>query len=102
MNDTKAKLTLNQKKALGAFSRWLNSSAYSLYDVYGSFSSGKAAAWRHCVNLFRELNGNALKVITHNTNIFTAGFEYSDPDTGAAMFYYITPSFEAAVEQPAQ
>lgn len=45
-----------------------------------------------------ELNGNGLKIISHNTSIFTAGFEYCDEKDGTAKFYYITPSYDCAVD----
>lgn len=96
------KLTTNEKKALANFPRWQNSCNYDLFDVYGSCSTAKRNAWRHCEDLCREFNGWGLKVVSFNTNMFTAGFVFEDPETGEVMYMHITPSYEAAVLQPVQ
>ena len=44
-----------------------------------------------------EYSGWGLKVITANTYIFTAGFEFTGEE-GQVMFMYITPSQNTAVE----
>ena len=96
------KLTPNQKKALTRFYAWQRSHYYDISEFYGRFSDAKYRAWRHCRELCLSMNGRNLKVVSGNTSIFTAGFEFEDPETGVLMYMHITPTFEAAVEQPAQ
>lgn len=64
----------------------------SLSDVYGSYSSAKAAAWEHCESLCRELGGYNLCVTSANTRAFTAQFEFDNPENGRPMVCHITPS----------
>ena len=93
-------MTKNEQKrqARNHYEAWKRSEDYALEFVYGRYSANKTSAWRYCREKQRELNGYGLKVITHNCMVFTAGFEYSDPETGVAMFYYISPSFDCAIE----
>ena len=79
-----------------AYMSYLRSGLYSLYDCYNNFSSRKAQAWEYCQNLMEEKNGSGLKVISYNTNFFTAGFVYEDE--GKKMFMYITASSDVASE----
>lgn len=68
-----------------------NSTASSLYDVYGSFSSKKYNAWKYCESLKARHNGHDLRVLSANTYMFTAGFRFRD-DNGNDCLMYITPS----------
>lgn len=87
-----------RRMAKASIASWKRSRDYSLYDAYGRFSSKKAAAWDYCEDLCNKHNGRGLKVVSHNTNIFTAGFEYEDPETGVLMFMFISPNYDVAVE----
>jgi hypothetical protein len=42
-------------------------------------------------------NGWNLCVISKNTNIFTAGFQFIGAETGIMKFMYITPLYEVVV-----
>lgn len=93
-------MTKNEQKrqARKHYEAWKRSEDYALDFAYERYSYGKLSAWRYCESKARELNGTGLKVITHNCMVFTAGFEYFDEREGACMFYYISPSFDCAVE----
>lgn len=79
------------------YTQYENSSDYSLDCVYGRYSQAKQQAWNYCENLMQRRGGWGLKVVTHNLNIFTAGFMYEDKDTGCEMFMYITPNYDIAI-----
>ena len=87
-----------ERQARKQYNAWERSEDYALEFVYKSFSVYKARAWRYCQEKQAELNGRGLKVIAHNSQIFTAGFEYCDEKTGTAKFYYITPSYDCAID----
>ena len=86
------------KRANENIRAWKRSGAYDLGYVYGRYSEAKGRAWQYCENKRRELHGWELKVISFNTCIFTAGFAYYDIERNCTMFYYITPSYDIAVE----
>ena len=90
-----------ERQARKHYQAWERSEDYALEFAYKSFSVYKARAWRYCLEKQAELNGRGLKVITHNSNIFTAGFEYYDEEAQTVKFYYITPSYDCAIEIPA-
>ena len=77
---------------------WENSRDYSLDHCFNSYSTAKARAWEYCEKLFHKYDGYGLKVISHNGWIFTAGFEFADPETGEIKFMYITPSKDEIFE----
>lgn len=79
-----------------AYERYMRSTAYSLYDVYDSFSKSKSDAWEYCRKLCMEKRGGWLKIISANTFQFTAGFEYEE--NGKRMFMYITKTSDTACE----
>lgn len=86
----------DKRKALSHYDRYERSSDYSLNSAYGKYSSAKAQAWKYCEELMQEHNGWGLKVISHNTHMFTAGFMFEQD--GKEMFMYISPSKDIAVE----
>lgn len=87
-----------ERQAIKHYQAWKRSKDYALEFAYNSFSVHKAQAWRYCQTKQAELNGNGLKIISYNTCIFTAGFEYYDEKAQTLKFYYITPSYECAVD----
>ena len=87
-----------ERQAKKYYKEWERSEDYALDSAYGSYSVNKEQAWSHCQEKQAELNGYRLKVITHNRFIFTAGFEYYDEEEGTVKFYYITPSYEYAID----
>lgn len=59
----------------------------TLDDVYKSYSAAKRGAWEYCQRKCERLNGRRLTVLSHNSNFFTAAFEYTHPDTGVLMLH---------------
>lgn len=93
------------KQAIEAYTRYKKSTAYSLCDVYGRFSDNKRRAWEQCEETCDYCGGYDLKVISHNTCFFTAGFEYLDPadidkPNGGARFVYITANYSVDIPCP--
>lgn len=86
-----------ENRARANINSWRRSTYYELWDAYGRCSSRKKAAWDYCKNLCAKLDGTGLKVISRNSHIFTAGFEYTDKETGEVMFMYISPNYDRAV-----
>lgn len=93
-----ATTSYKRRMATANYQSWQRSNDYSLESAYGRYSSAKAEAWTYCENLCKKYDGWGLKVISHNTFTFTAGFEYTDVETGVLMFMFITPSYDFAVK----
>lgn len=64
----------------------------TLSDVYGSYSSKKAAAYEYCRMLCDKFNGERFCIASHNNNVFTVDFDFPHPETGEMMHAHITPS----------
>lgn len=64
----------------------------NLDAVYGRYSDAKAFVWEHCESLCRELDGYNLCITSANTYMFTAQFEFDNPENGRPMVCHITPS----------
>ena len=79
------------------FSMYLSSNMTSLSDCYKSFSARKKSAWNYCLGLMADLDGNNLKVVSYNVNIFTAGFLFIDKD-GEPCYMHVTPSYDQAIK----
>lgn len=62
----------------------------TLDDVYKSYSAAKCGAWEYCRYKCERMNGRRLTVLSHNSNFFTAAFEYTHPDTGVLMLHVET------------
>ena len=93
-------MTVNQQKkvARGNINRYENSKDYTLYHAYNKPSTAKTSAWNYCMNLMSKYNGYGLKVISYNTFMFTAGFMFTDKETGVIQFMFITPNYDIAVD----
>ncbi len=88
-----------ERNAKGRIEQWRASKATKLSDVYGRYSKAKENAFEYCKHIcYEHYDGRNLKIIGHNSNIFTAGFEFIDPDTGVVRFMYITPSYNTVVD----
>ncbi len=72
--------------------------ATQLSDVYERCSAAKHMAFRECERLMQEYGGEGLKILSHNTFVFTAAFLFEDRDTGVANIMLITPSKNKAFE----
>lgn len=73
-----------------AHESWKRSEATELYHVYGSFSEKKEKAMDNCKELYNQLDGDRFRIIGHNSNFFSVGFEFPHPETGVVCFAYIT------------
>lgn len=62
----------------------------TLDDVYKSYSVSKMHAWEYCQRKCDSMNGRRLTVLSHNSSVFTAAFEYTHPDTGVLMLHVET------------
>lgn len=83
----------NSKLLKGNYSRWLASSDCYLHQVYGRYSANKEYAMNYCFRLYNELNGERIRIISHNCMVFTVGFEFDHPTTGECCFAYITRDY---------
>ena len=93
--------TLKQREAIArsAYNQYRELPlSYTLDEAYSSHSYNKDRAWRYCENLQAQYEGWGLKVISHNTFIFTAGFYFIDKDTGVLRFMYITPTYDTPID----
>ena len=95
----KIKTTKLNKRERNFQDAYLRSNDYSLFDAYENVSRAKYRAWEHCEALCKEHDGWDLKVISHNSFQFTAGFEFENPETGAVSLCIITKSDEFAFEE---
>lgn len=84
-------MAIPKSKMLAYYREYVGNGVRDLDEVYGRYSTAKYRAWRDCKRRCAEKNGYCLSVITHNTNVFTAGFMY-EGDAGK-MFYAITPCY---------
>lgn len=64
----------------------------SIYEVYGRLSTAKIRAWESIREECYVNGGSALRVVSHNTFMFTCAYVYPDPETGALRLMYHTPS----------
>lgn len=99
-------MTIRQqiRTAEANYARYLASKMDDLYKAYDKASTNKWRAWDYCKELEYQYGGGhfkydclPLKVISKNTFVFTAGFEFVDEETGELMFMYITPNYNIAV-----
>ena len=91
-------MTRSELTAKSNIKAWERSDMTSLFDAYGRFSSKKSQAWEYCKELCYQYHGENLKIVSHNSFIFTAGFIYSDKDTGVVKYMHITPSSNTSVD----
>ena len=91
-------MTRREKTAQSNIKAWERSTEFNLWNAYESFSSKKQRAFDYCKELQYKYGGHDLKIISHNTFIFTAGFAFEDKETGACKFMFITPSYDTAVD----
>lgn len=76
------------------YADYINSNATDLDDVYSNYSIYKARAYNRCRDLMLDMNGWGLRILSHNSQAFTVGFEYLDSETGEICFAYITKDYD--------
>lgn len=89
-------LAARTKKDQAIINRYFLSDTYSLDEAYKTYSAYKSEAWKYCRDLESKYDGHDLKVISHNLNVFTAGFIYESDDKQYLM--YITKSADRPIE----
>ena len=62
----------------------------TLNDVYKSYSVAKLHALEYCERKCSKMNRRRLTVLSYNSSVFTAAFEYNHPDTGVRMLHVET------------
>lgn len=82
----------NTKEAMYITAMYKRSSDTELWQVYGNYSRAKAEAFDYCKRLMAEHDGSDLRILSHNTFMFTAAFQFRNKETDEAMIMYITPS----------
>ena len=88
-----------ERQARKALETYENGKVYSsIWNAYNKPSSAKESAWEYCRMLCTRKNGWGLSVIGKNTCIFTAGFRFTDQETGVEKFMYITPSYDVEID----
>lgn len=95
-NDGKQKEKQRTRAAIDHYDTYLRSTWKNIFQAYGKPSKKKIDAYEYCENLCKKMNGYGLKIITRNTDVFTAGFMSVD-DEGNLMFTYIAPTFDATI-----
>ena len=95
-------MSKRERTALNNYTWYLNSTMRDLNDAYTTYSAAKARAFSYCKDLQYRLSGYDFKIISKNSFMFTAGFTFADPETGVLKFMHITPSYDTAVEIPAE
>lgn len=92
-------LSYQKRQAAGMIGQWKRSKYGNLNDAYKTGGSdAKRRAWRHCERTCEALKGTDLKVVSKSVNFFSAGFQFVNPETGVVQFYFITASYEIAVD----
>ena len=92
------KIGKNTKIANGVREAWEKSRDCALSDVYGSYSCNKARAMTYCLDLMAQLNGHDLRIVSHNTMVFSVAFVFEDKDTGVCQMAYITRDYDRYFE----
>ena len=85
------------KQAEEHYKAYRLSSWTDIFQAYGRPSFKKISAWQYCKELCRQKGGVNLKVITRNTDVFTAGFE-SVNEEGIPQFTYIAPTYHITID----
>ena len=63
------------KQAQGFIESYNRATATTLKEVYGTYSTAKARAFRYCMDRVFEENGNRPRIISSNCMKFTFAFE---------------------------
>lgn len=65
-----------------------------LDEVYDSYSSAKAAAYKDCRGVFEKFGGVHFCIFSHSQFVFTVDFDFPHPETGEMLRMHITPSYK--------
>ena len=81
---------MNKRQAT-IYRNYKNSFKRTLYDCYERYSRNKIHAYDRCMETMYDYKGYDLRIISHNSHIFTVGFRYEN-DCGTECLMYITPT----------
>ena len=76
------------KIAYEHYDTWENSFATELYHVYDNFSGNKARAMDYCKEFCKEVGGQGLRILSHNSNFFSVGFIIEVEDNKQLFVYH--------------
>lgn len=93
-------MTRFEEKMIYNYRRYNESNMDSIYKAYKTPSIRKQRVWAHLKEMCYMLNGYGLKVVSKNSQIFTAGFVFPDKETGVLQYMHITPTREDVIEVP--
>lgn len=71
---------------------WERSTATELYHVYGRYSEYKISAMQYCRDMCRNFDGHFVRILSHNSNVFSVGFIFQDAEH--TYFAYITRDYD--------
>ena len=77
---------------------WEKSNDFILSDVYRTCSQNKVRAMQYCIDLKERLNGHDLRIISHNSMVFSVAFVFEDKETGVCQMAYITRDYDRYFE----
>ena len=78
------------KKARSFVNQYNDIPYRTIYDCYKQPSLRKSAAWRYCLRKCYIMAGHNVKVLSYNSQFFTAAWHYTHPDTGVRMLHVET------------
>ena len=80
----------NSKRIKRAWEWYCDSNDVNLSDVYTKCSQDKKDAYKTCVAVQEEYNGEDLRITSHSIYTFTVGFRFIHE--GKKAFCWITPT----------
>lgn len=83
---------MDSKIARLNYERWERSNDTELYHVYGRYSEAKISAMQYCRDMCSKFDGHFLRILRHNSMIFTVGFIFQDDEH--TYFAYITRDYD--------
>lgn len=78
------------KRARFYVNRYNNTPYRTLSDCYKNYSPAKERAWVRCLQKSADMDGYAPRVLSYNSQTFTAAWHYTHPDTGVLMLHVET------------
>ena len=90
----------HQRVAEYAYSAYKCSNKFCLEQCYGRYSQAKENAMDYCLNLMEMFEGEGFRIISHNCNVFSVGFEFVNPITGVLSLAYITRDYNRCCDIP--
>lgn len=93
-------MTKKEQTMIYNFRQYEKSTMESIYKAYKTPSVRKQRFWEHLKEMCFMLGGHDLKVVSKNSQIFTAGFVFPDKETGVLKYMHITPTTQTVIDMP--